>query len=98
VAFVVAVVALLATGIAAARCPADARVGGTAALLFAGLVTAYAVSRTTGIPLLQTDPEPIDAVGVATSVVEAVGFACALVLTQSTRHNRVRPALQEVSR
>jgi hypothetical protein len=36
---------------------------GTAALL-AGLIVCYAASRSTGIPLLQAEPEAVDAVGV----------------------------------
>jgi hypothetical protein len=97
-AFVVAVVLLMAAGTAAAVRPHDRRVGMAATLLFAGLIGAYTASRTTGIPLLAPDPEAIDAVGVATNVVEALGLASALFLTQQSRRDERRLTLQEVSR
>jgi hypothetical protein len=98
VAFVVAVLLLLATGLLAALRPADVRVASAAALLFVGLIAAYIISRTTGIPVLQSDPEALDAVGVATNVVEALGFSAALLLTQPGRHHVGRPVPSEVSR
>jgi len=97
VAFVVAVLLLLAIGTAAAALPADGRVAYAAALLFAGLIVAYIASRTTGIPLLSSDPEAVDAVGVATNLIEALGLACALLLTQPSRHHRRRAVSQEVT-
>ena len=96
-AFVVAVALLLATGVLAALRPADVRVASAAALLFVGLIAAYIASRTAGIPLLQSEPESLDAVGVATNVVEALGLACALFLTQPSRRPR-RLVPSEVSR
>jgi hypothetical protein len=45
----------------------------------AGLILAYVVSRTTGIPVVE--PEAVDPVGVATDVVEALGVHVALGLT-----------------
>lgn len=98
VAFVVAVLLLLATGLLAALRPADVHVASAAALLFVGLIAAYIISRTTGIPVLQSDPESLDAIGVATNVVEAVGFASALLLTQPGRLRIGRPIPSEVSR
>jgi hypothetical protein len=80
VAFLVAVALLLATGIAVARRPGDLRVTSAAALLFAGLIAGYTASRTTGIPVIGPDPEAVDAVGIATNLVEALGLACALSL------------------
>jgi hypothetical protein len=97
-AFIVAVLALLATGFLAAVRPGDVRVAGAAALLFAGLIAAYMISRTTRIPLLQSDSEQFDAVGVATNLVEALGLASALLLTQPGRHLTRRPVPSEVSR
>jgi hypothetical protein len=97
-AFVLAVLLLLGAGVLSALRPADVRVARAAALLFAGLISAYITSRTTGIPLLQSDSEPLDAVGVATNVVEALGLACALLLTQPSQRHRARLVSSEVSR
>ena len=81
-AFLVAIVLLLATGVALTARPDDRRIAAAAAALFAGLILTYAVSRVSGIPLLAPDRETVDAVGVATKVVEATGFALALWLSQ----------------
>jgi hypothetical protein len=96
VAFLVAVGLLLATGTAAALAPHDRRVGVGAALLLAGLIAGYTASRTSGIPLLSPDPESVDALGVVTSAVEALGLAFALALTRSTPGRLTRSPLQEV--
>jgi hypothetical protein len=98
VAFVVAVLLLGATGCMAVLRPADPRITSVAALLFAGLIGAYITSRTTGIPLLQSDSEPVDAVGVATNLVEVLGFASAVLLMQPGRRHSGRPISWEVSR
>jgi hypothetical protein len=98
VAFVVAVVLLIAAAFGAALRPGDRRIGLATAALFAGLICAYVLSRTTGIPLLSTDTEPVDAVGVATNVVQALGFAFAALLVLLRRNpSRRRLTFQEVS-
>jgi len=97
VAFIVSVVLLIAAGAALAMRPDSAAVAGLAAALLIGLIAAYAASRTTGLPLLEPEPEPMDAVGLVTKLVELVGLACALRLTQ-TAAGRRPPARQEVSR
>jgi hypothetical protein len=74
------------------------RVVGAVALLLAGLSLAYVASRTTGIPALDPDPEGVDAVGVATTAVEAIGVAFALWLIQPAGRHRAPAHLQEVSR
>jgi hypothetical protein len=76
----------------------DRQIARAAALLFAGLVAAYAASRTTGITLLAPDREPVDAVGVSTKLVEALGFAAALRLVQPIGRHRRRPTCEEVPR
>jgi putative Mn2+ efflux pump MntP len=98
VAFVLAALLLSATGTATAIRPGDRRFAKAAALALGGLIAAYAVSRTTGIPLLAPDREAVDAVGVVTTVVEALGVACALRLGQSFGRRPRRPFFQEVSR
>ena len=84
VAFLVAIVLLIATGAALTVRPNDRRIAAAAAVLFAGLIVAYAISRASGIPLLAPDRETVDAVGLATKLVEATGLALALWLSQPT--------------
>jgi hypothetical protein len=79
-AFLVAVVLLVSAGAAVAARPGDRRITNAAGLLLAGLIAAYLATRTTGIPLLAPEPEAVDAVGIATSTVEAVGVLVALCL------------------
>jgi hypothetical protein len=81
IAFIASAVLLLAT-VSAATLADSSRVMPAAALLFAALIAAYAASRTTGIPWLEPEAEPVDAVGVATKLVEALGLLCALRLAQ----------------
>jgi hypothetical protein len=94
-AFIVAVGLLIAAGAALLARPADRRVARAAAVLMAGLIVAWAVSRTTGIPLLQPDPEEVDAVGVVTKLVEAAGLWLAAWLSQSP-DGRMPSAIEEV--
>lgn len=97
-AFLIAAVLLIAAAIAVAAHPEDRRITGAAGLLLAGLMLAYLATRTTGIPVLDPEPEALDAVGIATNVVETLGVLAALRPIQPVgRH--IRPAhLQEVSR
>jgi hypothetical protein len=88
-AFLVAVALLVAAATAVAARPGDRRFTNSAGLLFAGLMLAYLASRTTGIPLLDPEPEALDAVGIATTSVEAVGVVVALWLIHPVgRHAR----------
>jgi hypothetical protein len=95
--FVLAVALLLAAAVAVAIRPEDRRAAQAAALLLAGLIGAWALSRTGGIPLLAPVPEPVDVVGVATKLVEAAGLALALWIGQSAGGRR-SSATQEASR
>jgi hypothetical protein len=96
VSFIVAVVLLAAVAILLALRP-DRRHGRYgAALLFTGLIVAWAISRTTGLPVLHPEVEPVDAVGVVTKIAEAIGLACALWLSQPAAGTRPS-ALEEVT-
>ena len=75
VAFILSVVLLACAVAGLAR---GARVVRLTALLLAGLIAAYAASRATGIPWLEPDAEPVDAVGLAAKAAEAVGLLFAL--------------------
>src|SRR5437764_768972 len=88
VAFVVAVVLLAASVAALTKWPGDRKIARAVALLLAGLIAGYAATRTTGVPWLAPDPEELDAVGLATNVVEALGLAFALWLGQPGDYGR----------
>lgn len=97
-AFLIAVVLLLAATIALTARPADGRITMAAGLLLAGLMLAYLATRTIGIPWLDPEPEALDAVGIATSGVEALGVVIAAWLIHPPRRRVRRTYLQEVSR
>ena len=97
VAFVVSVGLLGAAAVALAIRPESLRAAQGAAVLLAVLIALYAASRSTGLPLLEPHAEPLDAVGVSTKLVEAVGLVFALRLSRSVGDRR-SPQLQEVAR
>ena len=97
IAFILASALLLAVVAALASCPEDRRIARVAALLLAGVIASWGASRVTGIPLLQPRPEPVDLVGLVTTLVEVLGLVFALWLSQPVGGHR-SPAIQEVSR
>lgn len=97
-AFLVAVALLAAAATALAARPEDRRITSAAGLLLAGLLLAYLATRTAGIPVLDPEPEALDAVGIATSVVEAVGVVIALWLIQPVGRAAGPTRPQEISR
>ena len=82
VSFVVASLLLLLAGAVLVMRPDDQRAARVTALLLAGLIASWAVSRISGIPLLQPQPESVDGVGLMTKLVEALGLGFAMVLIQ----------------
>ena len=96
IAFIVASVVLLAVVVALALRPDDRRIALVAALLLTGLIASWGTSRVTGIPFFQAQPEPVDLVGLVTKLVEVLGLAFALWLSQPV-DGRGSPAIQEVS-
>ena len=66
VSFVVASVLLLLAGAVLVMRPDDQRAARLAALLLAGLIACWTVSRVSGIPVLQPQPESVDGVGLMT--------------------------------
>ena len=97
IAFIVASVVLLAVVVALALRPDDRRIALVAALLLTGLIGSWGASRVTGIPFFQPRPEPVDLVGLVTKLVEVLGLAFALWLSQPVDGRR-SSAIQEVSR
>lgn len=94
-AFLIAVVLLVTAATSVAARPGDRRITSSAGLLLAGLILAYVASRTTGIPVLDPEPEAVDAVGIATTAVEALGVLAALGLTHPLGRHRRLAHLQE---
>jgi hypothetical protein len=96
-AFVASAVLLVAGAFALTRRPGDRVLAMAVAALLAGLIAAYVTSRTTGIPVLDPEPEGVEAVGVATCSVEALGLLGALWLGQPFGRHPRRSTPQEVS-
>ncbi len=90
VAFVVAAIVAMAASVMLTIRP-SASVVCFAALLLAALLGAYALAVTTGLPWLVDEPEPVDAVALATKAVEALGLGFALQLILTTTRKEARP-------
>ena len=65
--------------------PASALALGGATAVMLGLVAAYLLAATSGIPLLHPSPEPIDGLGLLTKAIEAGGLLAALDLQRRAR-------------
>ena len=57
--------------------PASTRALGAAAGALAGLLVAYALAITTGLPVLHPEPETVDGLALATKAIEAAGLLAA---------------------
>jgi hypothetical protein len=84
IAFAISAVALLWAAASVARADEPPVPCALAAAMLAGLIAAYAASRTIGLPLLEPHAEPLDAVGLVTQVVQGAGLCAALRLCQPT--------------
>jgi hypothetical protein len=91
IAFALATVLLAAAAIALTRRPSEPALLATSGL-FAGLIAAYALATTTGLPLLHPDREAVDGLALFTKGVEALGLmlACGLV-AQPSRGRLLQP-------
>jgi len=78
--FVAAGVALAGLVIWLSRRPGSRPALLAAAALFAGLIGSYALAITTGVPVLHSDPEPVDGLALATKAIETVGLLAATSL------------------
>jgi hypothetical protein len=76
--FAAATLVLAALVVWLTRQPESAGALAAAAAVFAGLIAAYALATTTGLPVLHPDPEPVDGLALATKAIEAVGLLAAL--------------------
>jgi len=75
--FVAATVVLAALAVGLTLGPGSSVALTAAALVLAGLLGAYALAVTTGLPLLHGEPEPVDGLALATKAIEAVGLLAA---------------------
>jgi len=96
VSFIVSVFLLALATVAVALRPNDLRAVRLTGLLLAGLLVAFAASRTTGLPLLQPDREELDAVGLITQIVQASGLGFALLQAHQLGGRRL-PITQEAT-
>jgi cytochrome bd-type quinol oxidase subunit 2 len=81
VSFVAAATALaVAVAVLAAARRGSGRAASALALVFVGLVVGYVATRVAALPPLDPDREPLDALGAATTAVEAAGLVVALRL------------------
>jgi hypothetical protein len=83
VGFAAAAVALALLALLLARDPTSRPGLVAAALVLAGLLVAYVFAITTGVPILQPEPEPVELVAVLTKVVELGGLVAAVALLTS---------------
>jgi len=56
-----------------------------AAATLAGLLVAYALAITTGLPLLHPEPEPVEGLALVTKAIEAAGLVAAWSLLRGER-------------
>lgn len=77
VGFVASAVALAGVALWLTVRPASGLALAGAAFVFAGLLASYALAVTDGLPLLHSEPEPVESLALATKVIEALGLAAA---------------------
>lgn len=80
VAFAASAVVLAGLCLALSRQPQSSLPVTGAAVALAGLLAAYALATTTGVPVLHPSPEPADGLGLATKAIELLGLVAALHL------------------
>jgi energy-converting hydrogenase Eha subunit B len=78
--FAVATFALAALAVWLTQRPASVPALAGAVAVLGGLLAAYALAATTGLPVLHPDPEPVDGLALATKAIEAVGLLAASTL------------------
>ena len=75
--FAAATVALTGIVVWLTSRPASTLALAAAAATLAGLLASYALAITTGVPVLDPNPEPVDALALATKAIEVVGLVAA---------------------
>ena len=75
--FVAATVLLAALVAVLTLHPTSARALDGAATVLLGLLASYVLATTSGLPVLHPEPEPVDALALATKAIEAAGLLAA---------------------
>src|SRR5262245_46750405 len=83
--FLVSTLLLAALCVGLTQRPGSRVVVAAAAAVLAGLLAAYALATTTGVPLLHPEPEPANGLALATKAIELVGLAAAIHLVATGR-------------
>ena len=89
--FVAAAVGLAALAVVLTLRPPNAPIIAGSVALLAGLIVSYAFAVSSGLPVLHPEPEPVDALAVATKAIEGVGLLAALQLLRLGRSGVVVP-------
>ena len=77
VGFVLATVLLVALVIGLTRYAESERLLACAVITLVGLLASYLLAVTTGLPVFQPNPEPVEGLALATKAIEAVGVLAA---------------------
>lgn len=97
--FVIAAGALVAVAFWLSTHPRlDVVVIDAAMVLLAGLIIAYVVSRTAGLPVGGEGVERVDVTGAVTQVLQLVGLGAALAIRRAGHSARARVLREEVTR
>ena len=91
-AFAAATVVLASVAVAATLRPASATWPAGAAAGLGGLLVAYALATTTGLPVLHPEREAVDGLALATKAIELAGLLAALSLIRKEPEPWRRPA------
>jgi hypothetical protein len=90
--FLAAALALSALAVLIMRRPASAVGPASAVVVFGGLIVSYVFATTTGVPVLQPEPEPVDGLALATKAIELVGVVTAWSLVSGRTAAGLRPS------
>jgi hypothetical protein len=92
--------AVLLAGLAVVltRRPATVPAAAGAAAVLLGLIASWGLAVTTGVPVLHPEPEPVEALALATKAIEAAGLLAAvhLLLDQRPATVHLRPTTKGI--
>jgi hypothetical protein len=88
--FLAAAVALGTLALGLTMAPASPPLLAGAAVTFAGLLVSYALATTTGVPVLHSDPEPVDGLALSTKAIEIVGLLAVSILIPRPKGTVIR--------
>jgi len=91
VGFAVATALLAALAAGLVRRPESGALVAATALVLAGLLAAYVLATTTGLPLLHPERESLEGLALGTKAVEALGLAVAVVSRLPLAQEGARP-------